>query len=545
MPSATSNDLEQRVLLVAPTNRDAQVTQNVLAQVGLACVDCRDLRELNTELAAGAAAVVLTEAAILSRGINELLATLDNQPAWSDVPIVLLLRGGVQSPAAIKVLKSLRNVTLLELPASIRSVVSAIEAAVRGRQRQYQIREQIEAIRQAEIAARELQESERAARTEAERISRVKDEFLATLSHELRTPLSAIFGWAQILKMGKNDAATVAEGIDVIDRNVRAQTHLIEDLLDMSRIMSGKVRLDVQVVELVEVVTSAIEAVLPAINAKGIRLERVLDPRLGPVSGDPARLQQVLWNLLTNAIKFTPKGGRIQVVAQRVDSHIEVSVTDTGEGISPDFLPRLFDRFSQEDSSTKRRHGGLGLGLSIVKSLVELHGGQITARSAGLGQGATFTVQLPLRIVNRAEGPATQPRTLLAAGDPTRELPALQGLKVLVVDDEGDARELVRRCLVECQAIPALAASADEAESILTTFQPDLILSDIGMPERDGYEFMRAVRTRGLKTPAVALTAFARAEDRIRAIQAGYQTHLTKPVEPAELMAVIARLSGA
>jgi len=511
----------------------------------LACVDCRDLRELNTELAAGAAAVVLTEAAILSRGINELLATLDNQPAWSDVPIVLLLRGGVQSPAAIKVLKSLRNVTLLELPASIRSVVSAIEAAVRGRQRQYQIREQIEAIRQAEIAARELQESERAARTEAERISRVKDEFLATLSHELRTPLSAIFGWAQILKMGKNDAATVAEGIDVIDRNVRAQTHLIEDLLDMSRIMSGKVRLDVQVVELVEVVTSAIEAVLPAINAKGIRLERVLDPRLGPVSGDPARLQQVLWNLLTNAIKFTPKGGRIQVVAQRVDSHIEVSVTDTGEGISPDFLPRLFDRFSQEDSSTKRRHGGLGLGLSIVKSLVELHGGQITARSAGLGQGATFTVQLPLRIVNRAEGPATQPRTLLAAGDPTRELPALQGLKVLVVDDEGDARELVRRCLVECQAIPALAASADEAESILTTFQPDLILSDIGMPERDGYEFMRAVRTRGLKTPAVALTAFARAEDRIRAIQAGYQTHLTKPVEPAELMAVIARLSGA
>src|SRR5579863_1912367 len=317
MPSETSNDLEQRVLLVAPTKRDAQVTQNVLAQVGLTCVDCHDLRQLNAELAAGAATLVLTEASILSPGIEELVAALDRQPAWSDLPIVLFLRGGVQSPAAVKVLKSLRNVTLLELPAPLRSVVSAIEAAVRGRQRQYQIREQIEAIRQAEIAARELQQSERAARTEAERVSHIKDEFLATLSHELRTPLSAIFGWTQLLKMGKDDPATVAEGIDVIDRNVRAQTHLIEDLLDMSRIMSGKVRLDVQPVELIEVVTAAIETVLPAIDAKGIRLERILDPRLGPVSGDSARLQQIMWNLLTNAIKFTPKGGRVQVIAER------------------------------------------------------------------------------------------------------------------------------------------------------------------------------------------------------------------------------------
>jgi CheY-like chemotaxis protein len=372
----------------------------------------------------------------------------------------------------------------------------------------------------------------------------VKDEFLATLSHELRTPLNAIFGWIQILRMKAADPETIAEGINVIDRNVRLQTQLIDDLLDMSRIISGKLRLDIQAVDISVVINAALESVMPAMTAKEIRLEKVIDPSADSVSGDPGRLQQVLWNLLTNAIKFTPKSGRIHVLAERVDSHVELSVSDTGEGIAPEFLPHLFERFKQADASTTRKHGGLGLGLSIVRNLVEMHGGSIRAKSPGLGQGATFIIRLPLRVVKSGEPEGSLRRDSLASAGGEYDPPTLTGLKVLVVDDETDGRELVRRFLVECEAIPSLAASAAEAHAIIPTFKPDVIVSDIGMPIQDGYEFMRTVRAQGLKTPAVALTAFARPEDRIRSIQAGYQMHLPKPVEPAELIAVIAGLTG-
>ena len=264
----------------------------------------------------------------------------------------------------------------------------------------------------------------------------------------------------------------------------------------------------------------------------------------GPVSGDPGRLQQVFWNLLTNAIKFTPKGGKIQVLAERVNSHVEISVSDSGEGIHPEFLPRLFDRFSQADGSTTRKHGGLGLGLSIVKNLVELHGGTVQAKSAGEGLGATFVVQLPLRAAKTQAEELPHPLGGVFALPIDREAMNLGGVKVLIVDDEPDARELVQRFLSECGANPALAASAVEAQQVLASFAPDVIISDIGMPEQDGYEFMRAVRDRGDQTPAIALTAFARSEDRIRSIQSGYQMHLPKPVEPAELVAIVASLAG-
>jgi signal transduction histidine kinase/CheY-like chemotaxis protein len=389
-----------------------------------------------------------------------------------------------------------------------------------------------------------LLERERAARQEAERVSSVKDEFLATLSHELRTPLNAIFGWTQLLRSGKDDPATLDHALGVIDRNVRLQTQLIEDLLDMSRIISGKVRLDMQNVDLMEVVEAALESVKPAAQARNIRLGQFIDSRAGPVSGDPGRIQQILWNLLANAIKFTDKDGEVQVHVERVNSDVEIRVSDNGQGISADFLPNLFSRFSQADSSTRRKHGGLGLGLSIVKSLVEMHGGTVRATSPGEGQGSTFIVRLPLRAVQANVVEAIENRSSSGAEPVAFDVAKLRGLKVLVVDDEPDARELIKRFLTVYQAVPILADSADEALRLIGMFRPDVIVSDIGMPLRDGYALMRDVRSQDINTPAIALTAFARSEDRGRALRAGYQAHLSKPFEPLELLAVVAGLSG-
>jgi PAS domain S-box-containing protein len=404
----------------------------------------------------------------------------------------------------------------------------------------------------------ELLESERHARQEAERASRVKDEFLATLSHELRTPLNAILGWALLLRERAEAAAggvvadgvfdEFVEGLEVIQRNTRVQTQLIEDLLDMSRITAGKLRLDVQQVDVADVVKAAVASVRHAAEAKGIRLQVVLDPLAGPVRGDPARLQQCVWNLLTNSVKFTPKGGKVQVALERVNSHLEVCVTDSGEGITPQLLPHLFERFRQGDASTTRQHGGLGLGLSIVKHLIELHGGSVRAKSPGPGQGSTFCIELPLMVVHAPadEGHRTHPRAQVATS--WSDLPSLDGIIVLAVDDEPDALNLVRRVLEGCGAQVLTAVSAREALEMVMAERPHIIISDIGMPDEDGYEFIRKVRAlaaaQGGRTPAAALTAFARAEDRTRALRAGYQTHVAKPVEPAELTAVVASLAA-
>jgi len=319
----------------------------------------------------------------------------------------------------------------------------------------------------------------------------------------------------------------------------------VEDLLDVSRIISGSLRLDVQRVNLLEIIDAALAAVAPAAEAKGIQLQKVLDPLAGPVSGDPVRLQQVVWNLVTNAVKFTPKGGRVQVLLERVNSHVEVSVIDTGIGIRPDFLPHVFDRFRQADSSTTRRHGGLGLGLAIVKQLTELQGGTVRAKSPGEGQGSTFVVSLPIPVVHEDKPvpEKVRPKPAPEQDDDCSEMP-LAGIRVLVVDDEPDARQLIRRVLDDCGAEVILAATADEAIPIVQTFRPDILVSDIGLPEKDGYDLIRHIRSRfAAKTlPAVALTAFARAEDRKRALLAGFQTHVAKPVDPSELVAVVASL---
>ncbi len=541
---ANEAELEKRVLLFVPTPRDAELTHSLLIRAGLDCAICINIEHLSLQIDAGAGAIVLTEEAIADDRIELLLAALDRQPAWSDVPVVMLMRGGVQSPVAARVLAALGNVMLLERPAPMRSVLSAVQAAVRSRQRQYQIRDQIDFIDRTrrELAASE--QREHAARVEAERISGMKDEFLATLSHELRTPLNAIFGWTQLIKRARNDPETLDQGIEIIDRNVRVQTQLIEDLLDMSRIISGKVRLEVGPIDLPAVIRSSLDGVRPAADAKQIRLETDLDHRLESFTGDSSRLQQILWNLLTNAIKFTPAGGMVRVAARPIEGRVQVSVTDTGEGIPAGFLPHLFERFSQADGSAKRKHGGLGLGLSIVKNLVEMHGGTIWATSDGEGKGATFIVEIPVQIqrTDEPDGHArAAPRNIPMDHHHTTRL---RGVKVLVVDDELDARELLRRLLIDSEAEPKLAASAAEAKSILNSFKPDVILSDIAMPQQDGYEFIREMRRQGVTTPAVALTAFARAEDRQRSIQAGYQTHLPKPIEAGELLAVVASLCG-
>jgi PAS domain S-box-containing protein len=391
-------------------------------------------------------------------------------------------------------------------------------------------------------------EAERSARIAAQQAARAKDEFLATLSHELRTPLSAILGWTQVLrKLGTPTAEDFNRGMEVIERNTRAQAQLIEDLLDLSRITSGRMRLDVQQIAIANVAQASIESAEPTAQAKGVRLESILDPGGGTVSGDPGRLQQIFWNLLTNAIKFTPKGGKVQVLLQRINSHLEFSVTDTGIGIPASFLPYVFDRFSQKDSSTTRVHGGLGLGLAISKQLVELHGGSLEAKSPGEGKGATFIVRLPLTVFATHSEASTRVHPTHPIAGAQAVLPDLSGVNALVVDDETDTRDLIKRVLQEQGAVVSVAADGAAALRMMESLQPDVLVSDIGMPDMDGFALMRNVRARepkGQRMPALALTAFARAEDRKKALLAGYQSHVAKPVDVAELVIVVAGLVG-
>lgn len=409
----------------------------------------------------------------------------------------------------------------------------------------------IDAEKQEQERREQILETERSARAEAERVGKMKDEFLATLSHELRTPLNAILGWSQIIRKGNIDAARMQQGLDTIQRNVRAQSQLIEDLLDMSRIISGKIRLNVQQVDIKSVIEAALETVRLSAEAKGVQLQTVFDQFIGVVSGDPARLQQIIWNLLANAIKFTPRNGKVQIVLERVDSRMEISVIDTGLGIKPEFLPHVFERFSQADGSITRKHGGLGLGLSIVRGLTELHGGTVRVKSDGEGMGATFTVSLPIAAV--IPEIAEKKKVYRDIANNSKEFNdseqvTLTGVKILIVDDELDARELIKCVLEDASANVITAGSAHDAFNLITQQAPDILISDIGMPDEDGYEFIRKIRTlpseKGGKIPAVALTAYARAEDRKRAMIAGYQMYLTKPVEPSELLAVISSLTN-
>ena len=381
---------------------------------------------------------------------------------------------------------------------------------------------------------------------EAQDANRMKDEFLAVLSHELRTPLNAIVGYSRLLRGGLLSGDKLSRGLDTLERNANWLTQIIDDVLDVSRIVSGKIRLDVQPVQLPVIIDNAVATVQPAADAKGVRIQTILDPGVGPISGDPDRLRQVLWNLLTNAVKFTGRGGRVQVRLERVNSHVELAVSDTGVGITPDFLPYVFERFRQADASTTRKTGGLGLGLAIVRHLVEMHGGSVDAASAGENAGSTFRVRLPLMIVHphASEAPREHPRT--ASSAPLGRLDDLTGVRVVAIDDEPDALALLRVVLEAAGAEVSTFASPAAALDRMAVERPDALIVDVGMPGMDGYDFIRSLRSSAEPSvrdvPAAALTAFARAEDRTRALQSGFEMHLAKPIDPGELVASVATL---
>jgi signal transduction histidine kinase/ActR/RegA family two-component response regulator len=446
--------------------------------------------------------------------------------------------------------------------AELARIVAERYAAERRRS-EAALRDSLAERKRAERERANLLASEQSARADAEAANRSKDEFLATLSHELRTPLNAILGWAQLLRMGGLDVDETERGLETIERNAKLQAQLVEDLLDVSRIISGKVRLDLRPAELPAIVEAALDSVRPGAVAKRIRIVPVFDAHVGPVLGDPERLQQVAWNLLSNAIKFTPPGGRVELLLQRVDQQAEIQVTDNGQGIAPEFLPYVFDRLRQADASSTRRHGGLGLGLAIVRHLVELHGGTVRARSPGVGKGATFVVSLPIAAERKPPDAGanvepsaneSQPESAAAAdgaeasestAPDAADLPGkLDGLRVLVVDDEADARDVLARVLQMAGARVVSATSAFEAMEQFAQFAPQLLISDISMPGEDGYSLLRRIRAleSGGNIPAVALSAFARDEDKDKARSAGFNAHVAKPFDPSELIAALSRL---
>ena len=463
------------------------------------------------------------------RGGRELLLArrADGEPAQEEI---LEVGTGTGGPVYVSVTK-----TLSVGPDGVRFVEGLVTDITRRRQ--------------AEEERETLLASERSARHEAELANQVKDEFLATLSHELRSPLNAILGWTELLRPAPVDSQELSLGLEVITRNARMQTRLINDLLDMNRIMSGKLTIDVQDVELTPIVRGVVESFQPVLEKKEIRLETELEPGLVPLRGDPVRLQQIVWNLLSNATKFSRRQGVVRISLQRADDFLRFSVLDDGEGIEAEFLPHVFGRFRQADATSTRRHSGLGLGLAIVQHLVELHGGRVTAHSDGLGKGARFDVLLPVKAPATAENlpVSAGEEEVRAAGPLADALPTLEGLRVLLVEDMADAREVMRLALERRSARVTTADSALQALEMIQRERPDVLISDIAMPEFDGYYLIDRLRSlppeQGGSLPAVAVTSFARSEDRARALTAGYDDYLAKPVEPSRLVHVVARLA--
>jgi len=425
----------------------------------------------------------------------------------------------------------------------LKNVEASIEQTEAARLHVQELSKYIGELQRSEEERGQLLLRAERARTEAEAANRIKDEFLATLSHELRTPLTSLLGWSSVLREAKRDEKVLNQGLEAIDRNAKVQAQLIDDLLDVSRIVSGKLNLDVRPLDIVSVTRAAINVVQPAADAKGITMDFYAEPGLGAISADSARLHQIIWNLLSNAVKFTPHGGKISIRVEHDGPDARVSVKDTGQGIDPEFLPRVFDRFRQADSSTTRSFGGLGLGLAIVRHLVELHGGTVSAQSDGLSKGASFFATFPL-IAERAE-----PVAVSQAGELTStDSQSLGGLRVLLVDDEAEAREIISTVITRTGGEVKTCKSASEGLSKLVEWKPDVILSDIAMPDEDGYSFIQQVRTlprdKGGETPAAALTAYARDVDRRQALAAGYQMHIAKPISASQLITMIARLAG-
>jgi signal transduction histidine kinase/ActR/RegA family two-component response regulator len=517
-----------RVLVFAPVGRDAELTHDFLTRASIATCVCESMAQLCDMFdRAGSGALLLTEEALDDPAFPQLTNLLNRQPSWSDVPVLLFAgsSGADTTLRTIRSIESLRNVTLFERPIRLAAVLTAIRAALRGRARQYEVRDLLV----------ELQE----ARTAAEAANRLKDEFLATLSHELRTPLNAILGWTSMLTRGEVEPTRMPRVFESLDRNAQSQAQLIADVLDVSRIVTGKLQLQLETVDVSDLVAQATDSVRAAAAAKDIQLSIEEAPH-ALVRGDAGRLQQVVWNLLSNAIKFTPQGGSIHISVTTDDRQVSVAVADTGAGIPPEFLPHVFDRFRQADQTSTRVHGGLGLGLSIVKHLVELHGGTVEASSDGAGRGACFNVRL------RAE-PRGSGRRFLPPLLPEADV-RLAGKTILVVDDDGSTREVVAAALERTGARVCLAASAAEGWTALHEQGPDVLIADLAMPIEDGFSFIRRVRgnsTVGSHLPAIALSAFADARSEESARAAGFSAFLAKPARPEALLCLIGQLLNA
>jgi signal transduction histidine kinase/CheY-like chemotaxis protein len=492
------------------------MTCQILRSNGLACQACKDIEELCLLLKHGAGSLLITDEALQARAVRCLLQALDEQESWSDVPIIVFPANGDNAAVLLESLGSRANVTILERPVRIEILLNAAKSALRARRRQYDTRNLL---------------------VELENADRRKDLFLATLSHELRTPLTAIMGWSRLLQTGTLDAEKTAVALRVINRSATAQSQLIADILSVSQLVAGTLRIDLVPLDLDPLVRGAIDALRPAAEAKNIELECVFENG-GWILGDAGRVQQIISNVLSNAIKFTPVKGRIDVGVSATAKTSEITVRDNGKGIPRDFLPHVFEHFRQADSSFTRAEGGLGLGLAIVRHLVELHGGTATAESAGEGKGTTITITLPLAVDRSDDAPAAVTPSVT---------PMLEGLRVLAVDDDEDSLCILEYVLRQYGATVFAVNSSDAALEIVKTHQPDVLVSDIGMPGRDGYDLLRSLTARRNSAPlaAIALTGYASQQDRERAFAVGYHAHLVKPFEPVELVRSIKQVASA
>ncbi len=520
MAATENKNLENRVLVLMPTGRDADLICATLEKVGIAAEPCADAQNLTAQINAGAGAILLAEEA-LERGTLQLLSNIfDAQPVWSDLPVVLFA-GNAQNAEILSATVGTRfNATIVERPIRIPMLISAVRGALRARDRQYQSRNLLN----------QLEESDRQ-----------KDLFLATLSHELRTPLNSILGWIQLLRnnSGKTDAN---RGLEVIERNAKAQSEIISDILFVSQIITGKLSLEFTPVNVVSVVQEAVEMMLPSIKAKELKLRTFFETDDKKIKGNADRLKQVFWNILSNAVKFTPPQGQIDVRVMLRGANVEVEINDSGEGIESEFLPYIFERFRQADSSYTRKFGGLGLGLAIVRHLVEIHGGRVNVRSSGTNLGASFSVTLPVLENHESATPENSSKTVeLVTMD---ALPA--GVRILLVEDNTDSREMLKVLFEQFNVEINTVSSVAEAMSAINQKTPDVLISDIGMPGEDGYELIRRVRQlppeKGGRMPAIALTGYASQQDRELALNAGYQEHFSKPIDVDGLIHLVGKL---
>lgn len=508
-----------------PTGRDAALVRTTLAGVGISAEECPDARRLFRGIADGAGAVLVAEEAIEEPALERLIATLERQPVWSDLPVIIFSSHSRNAEQLLARLGERINVTIVERPIRITMLISAVRGALRARQRQYQTRDLLYQLEEAD---------------------KQKDLFLATLSHELRTPLNSILGWIQILRAKKLKGKEMRHAVEVIERNAKGQAEMISDILFVSRIITGKLEIKHEPVDLLEVINAVVDIIRPSAEARSLKLTLELDNyEPAPIEGDAERLQQVFLNLLTNSVKFTPTGGEIVVQLERSGSNVSIQVRDNGQGINPQLLPFIFERFRQGDNSSTRRIGGLGLGLAIVRHLVELHGGHVSALSEGKDQGSTFMVTLPIADSKRLGRVRIDERPVEISKDMKR---MLDGRSLLLVEDDRDSREMLRTALTLFGLNVIPAETVDEAIDKVKDLKPDFVVSDIGLPGEDGYDLIRKMRklppSDGGSTPAVALTGYVSVQDRKRAIAAGYQEHLPKPVDTNTLVELLARLAG-